>query len=257
MPEQVMTRPKIAVRDLTVSYGGVPAVRGVTFDVRPNEIMALIGPARSGKTTLLRCLNRLDAGLGSLSIAGAITLNGADILAPGADLALLRRTVGMVFATPLPLPGSVFENVALGLTFSGVTDRATVAARVEEGLRASFLWDEVKDRLEDSVFTLSGGQQQRLCVARTLALRPEVLLLDEPCSALDPISTARIEEALERLKPSCTIVLVTNLTAQAARVSDRTAMILNGELIECEETATLFTNPRDKRTEDYITGRFG
>jgi phosphate transport system ATP-binding protein len=257
MATAVALRPKIAIRDLTVAYAGVPAVRGVTLDVRPNEILALIGPARSGKTTLLRCLNRLDAGLGTLALGGSVTLNGAEILGPGADLALLRRTVGMVFATPLPLPGSVFENVALGLTFQGVTGRATVAARVEEGLRSAFLWDEVKDRLDDSVFTLSGGQQQRLCVARTLALRPEVLLLDEPCSALDPISTAKIEEALARLKASCTIVLVTNLTAQAARVSDRTAMILNGELIECEETATLFTNPHDKRTEDYITGRFG
>jgi len=249
--------PKISFRQLHVGFAKTSAVRDVTLDIRPNEILGIIGPARSGKTTLLRCLNRLDDGVSGYWIKGSIVFNGSDILAPQTDLSLLRRAVGMVFATPVPLPGTVFDNVAYGLKFKGIADRAQVAAKVEESLTAAILWDEVKDRLRDSAFNLSGGQQQRLCVARAMALEPEVLLLDEPCSGLDPISTAKIEEVLKQLKHRCTVVLVTNIVAQASRVSDRTAMMLNGELIECAETSTVFTNPRDPRTEDYITGRYG
>lgn len=247
----------LSLRNLSVRYHGFPAVRGVSLDIRRGEILGVIGPARSGKTTLLRCLNRLDDRLAGLSVEGEIRFHDRNILAAGEDLSLLRRSVGMVFATPVPLPGSIFDNVAMGLGFRGMTDRAAVAARVEAALTAAFLWDEVKDRLEASAFTLSGGQSQRLCLARTLALEPDVLLLDEPCSALDPISTAKIEEALKLLKAERTIVLVTNVVAQAARVSDRTAMMLMGDLVECDATATIFTNPKDRRTEDYITGRYG
>lgn len=256
-PAATLSPPKIAIANLTVRYAGEPAVRRLSLDIRPNEILAIIGPARSGKTTLLRCLNRLDDALELQSVEGEIRLNGRNVMAPDEDLSLLRRAVGMVFATPIPLPGTIFENVALGLLFQGLRDRALVAGRVEESLKAAFLWDEVKDRLQEPAFTLSGGQSQRLCLARTLALKPEVLLLDEPCSALDPVSTAKIEEALKRLKAEHTIVLVTNVVAQAARVSDRTAMMLMGELVEVGPTADLFTRPADRRTEDYLTGRFG
>jgi phosphate transport system ATP-binding protein len=247
----------IELERLDVSYGGVRVVRGVTLSIRAGEILAIIGPAGSGKTTLLRTLNRLDADRPDLAISGRMTFAGHDVLHPEADVASLRRRVGMVFATPVPLPGSIFDNVAMGLRLAGMRDEAAVAARVEEALAAAFLWDEVKDRLRDSALTLSGGQSQRLCLARALALKPDVLLLDEPCSSLDPVSTAKIEEALKGLKAQRAVVLVTNVVAQAARVSDRTAMLLGGELIECGPTSKVFTNPADRRTEDYITGRFG
>ena len=247
----------LSIRGLTVTYAGEPAVRNLTLDARRGEILAIIGPARSGKTTLLRTLNRLDAGEPDHASTGEVLFGGRNVLEDGADLAALRRSVGMVFAVPVPLPGTVFENIALGLLLHGGADRAAIAARVEAALTAAFLWDEVKDRLHESAFTLSGGQSQRLCLARALALEPEVLLLDEPCSALDPVSTAKIEEALKRLKAERSIVLVTNIVAQAARTSDRTAMMLAGELVEVGETATLFTNPKDRRTEDYLTGRYG
>jgi len=253
----VMTEPVLSIRNLTVRHAGVPAVSNVSLDLHRHEILGVIGPARSGKTTLLRTINRLDETLPGLALDGEIWFNRENIIAPGTDIALLRRAIGMVFATPVPLPGSIFDNVALGLKFRGAGDRAAVAAKVEESLTAAFLWDEVKDRLAAPAATLSGGQSQRLCLARSLALDPEVLLLDEPCSALDPVSTAKIEEALTRLKARRSIVLVTNIVAQAARTSDRTAMMLMGELVECEPTARLFTNPRDRRTEDYITGRYG
>ncbi len=253
----VVADPAISIRNLTVRYGSHAVVRDVSLDIPRNGILGIIGPAQSGKTTLLRTLNRLDASLPGLGLEGEIWFNRENLLAPATDLSLLRRAVGMVFATPVPLPGSIFDNVALGLSFRGAADRAAVAAKVEESLAAAFLWDEVKDRLSAPAATLSGGQSQRLCLARTLALDPEVLLLDEPCSALDPVSTAKIEEALTRLKARRTIVLVTNIVAQAARTSDRTAMMLMGELVECDATARIFTNPRDRRTEDYITGRYG
>jgi len=249
--------PVLAVRNLAIAYGGTPAVKGVTLDIRRGEILAIIGPARSGKTTLLRALNRLDDGLAGLAVTGEVRFHDRNLLDGSEDLSLLRRSIGMVFAVPVPLPGSIYDNVALGLAFRGITDRAVVMGRAEAALSAAFLWDEVKDRLDAPAFTLSGGQSQRLCLARTLALDSEVLLLDESCSALDPISTAKIEEALKQLKAERTIVLVTNVVAQAARVSDRTAMMLMGELVECDATATIFTNPADRRTEDYISGRYG
>lgn len=256
-PEGAPASVVISIRHLTVRFGAMTAVKDLTLDIPRHEVFGIIGPAQSGKTTLLRTLNRLDETLPGLSLEGEIWFNRDNIIAPGADVSLLRRSVGMVFATPVPLPGSIFDNVALGLKFRGATDRAAVAAKVEESLTAAFLWDEVKDRLGAPAATLSGGQSQRLCLARSLALDPEVLLLDEPCSALDPVSTAKIEEALTRLKTRRTIVLVTNIVAQAARTSDRTAMMLMGELVECDATAKIFTNPRDRRTEDYITGRYG
>jgi len=248
---------KIAVRRLSVTFGATPALRGITLDVPARRILGVIGPAGSGKTTFLRVLNRLNDLTPGCRTEGEVLLDGEDIVRPDCDVVRLRRRVGMLFALPVALPLSIADNVLYGPKRSGVRDRARHAEIVENGLKAASLWDEVKDRLHTSALRLSGGQQQRLCLARTLAMEPEVILLDEPCSGLDPISTARIEEALTALKKQYTIILVTNNTKQAARVADDTAFLLMGELIEYGPTPSLFTVPADKRTGDYVTGRFG
>jgi len=250
-------QPKLAVRDLTATFGNKAVFKGLSLDIYPCERLAIIGPAASGKTTFLRCLNRLNDLTPGFALQGKILLDGQDIYAPQVDVAELRRRVGMVYATPVPLPWSVYENLVYGLKLAGVRDRATLSERVERSLKGVALWDEVKDRLEEPAHNLSGGQQQRLCLARVLALDPEVLILDEPCSGLDPISTGKIEDALAELKAKHSIVLVTNNTKQAARASDRTAFLLMGELVEVGPTAQLFTKPKHQRTNEYLVGQFG
>lgn len=250
-------KPIVEARGFGVKLAGVSVLRGVDLAVRPNEILGIIGPAGSGKTTFLRCINRLSDLVAETEIFGTLSVEGRDVFAPGTDVAALRRRAGMVFAVPNPLPRSIYENIAFGPKLTGIRSREKLDELVERTLRASVLWDEVKDRLHSSGTKLSGGQQQRLCLARTLALEPNVLLLDEPCSGLDPISTAKIEQAMQELKSQLTVVLVTNNVKQAARASDRTAFFLMGEMVEVGETAEIFTHPRDKRTNDYISGRFG
>jgi phosphate transport system ATP-binding protein len=248
---------KISVRNFSASYHGKAAVSGITLDIFSNERLAIIGPASSGKTTFLRCLNRLNDLIHGFSHTGHILLDGADIFAEGSDVTELRRRVGMVYAVPVPLPWSIYDNIVYGLKLAGIRTRATWDERVETSLKDAVLWEEVKDRLKEPAYNLSGGQQQRLCLARVLALVPDVLILDEPCSGLDPISTRKIEEALEELKAKHTIILVTNNTKQAARASDRTAFLLMGELIEVGPTPELFTKPIHQRTNDYLVGNFG
>jgi len=249
--------PRIVVESFSVSFGGAAVLKAICLDICPCQRLAIIGPAGSGKTTFLRSLNRLNDLAPNFSKSGRILLDGQDIYRPEMDVAVLRRRVGMVYAVPIPLPWSIYENLVYGPRLAGVQDRGRLDEIVESSLRSAFLWDEVKDRLKEPASNLSGGQQQRLCLARVLALKPEVLLLDEPCSGLDPISTAKIEDALLELKSQYSIVLVTNNTKQAARASDRTAFFLMGELIECGHTPQLFTNPVHGRTNDYITGHFG
>ena len=256
MPE-TGTEPKMRVRDLTARFGRKLALKDLDLDVFPRERLAIIGPASSGKTTFLRCLNRLNDLDAGFSHSGEILLDGKDIYAPEVDVAALRRRVGMVYALPVALPWSVYDNLVYGLKLAGIRDRATLDARLETAVRSVALWDEVKDRLKEPARNLSGGQQQRLCLARVLALEPEVLVLDEPCSGLDPISTGKIEDALADLKARHAIVLVTNNTKQAARSSDRTAFLLLGELVEVGPTAEVFTRPVDRRTNDYLVGHFG
>jgi phosphate transport system ATP-binding protein len=252
-----VSKAKITVRNLSVFFGKVQSLRWVTMDVPENRILGVIGPAGSGKTTFLRALNRLNDLTPDMHVEGEILLDGRDIYHPDYDAVSLRKRVGMVFALPVPLPMGIYDNIVYGPRLSGVKGRARLDELVERSLKAAFLWDEVKDRLHTSGLRLSGGQQQRLCLARTLAMEPEVILLDEPCSGLDPISTAKIEEALTVLKAKYTIVLVTNNTKQAARVADGTAFFLMGELVEYGTTDQVFTVPRDQRTNDYVTGRFG
>ena len=248
---------KIEVKNLNVFFGKDHALKDVTIEVIANKILAAIGPSSSGKTTFLRSLNRLNDLQSDMKHAGQILLDGKDIYSNDTDVAQLRRRVGMVFALPLPLPMTIFENLTYGPKLAGIKNRKALDGLVEKSLKDAFLWDEVKDRLDDPAMKLSGGQQQRLCIARTLALRPEVILMDEPCSGLDPISTAKIEEAMMELKKEYTIIIVTNNTKQAARVGDNTAFFLMGEMIEYNETGKIFTTPKDKRTEEYISGRFG
>jgi phosphate transport system ATP-binding protein len=252
-----MSSPKVQVRDLKVWFGGELALRGVSLDIAANRILGVIGPSGSAKTTFLRALDRMNELKAGCRTEGKVLMDGEDIYVPGRDPALLRRRVGMVFAMPMPLPLSIYENVVYGPRLSGLRDKAALDELVEESLSSAFLWEEVKDRLGTSGLKLSGGQQQRLCLARTLAMKPELILLDEPSSGLDPISTSKIEEALTILKERYTIILVTNNTKQAARVADETAFFLMGELIELAPTGKIFTNPSDRRTEDYVTGRFG
>jgi len=247
---------KIDVQDLTVSYGQDEVLRSLDLQVLHNEILGVIGPANSGKSTFLRTLNRTLELAPNTNATGRVLLDGEDILTQR-NASLIRRRIGIVFALPLPLPLSIFGNVAYGPRRLRTVPKSELPGVVEESLKAAFLWDEVKERLDEPASNLSGGQQQRLCIARTLAVRPEVILFDEPCSGLDPISTSKVEDAMQALKTEYTIVLVTNLTAQAARVSDRTAFLLSGELVEVGETAQVFTKPRDQRTKDYIEGRFG
>jgi len=250
---------KVSIRDLTLSYAGSPepALSGVNLDLPEKAITVLFGPAGGGKSTLLRLVNRLNDLVEGISRRGQVLLDGEDIYAPGVDVTALRRRVGMVFALPLPLPGSIRYNVIYGPRLAGVRDRARLEELTERSLRQAALWEEVKDRLEASAFSLSGGQQQRLCIARSLSLEPEVLLLDEPTSGLDPISTAKVEGSLLTLKETYTIVLVPHSVQQAARIADRAAFLLGGELLEFGEGHQVFTSPREKRTEDYVTGRFG
>jgi phosphate transport system ATP-binding protein len=247
---------KIEVEKLNVYYDGVQAIKDLSLEVRGKEILGIIGPSNSGKTSFLRTLNRLNELYPNSLTTGRVRLENRDIFSE-IDKHLLRRRVGIVFALPLPLPLSVYDNVAYGPRLHGLKNRPALDEVVERSLRAAAIWDEVKDRLGESAFKLSGGQQQRLCIARTLAVEPEVVMYDEPCSGLDPISTAKVEEAMRQLKENYTQVLVTNNVKQSARVADRTAFFLMGELVELGETTQIFTAPKDKRTEDYITGRFG
>lgn len=251
-----MANPKIQIENLSVSYGPIESLRKVSLEVNESEILGVIGPASSGKTSLLRTLNRLNDENPLFRKQGRILLDGLDIYTK-MDVPLLRKRIGMIFALPAPLPLSIFDNVAYGPRLHGIRSKRELEEIVEKSLRAGFLWDEVKDRLDTPAMKLSGGQQQRLCIARSLAVEPEVILYDEPCSGLDPISTARVEEAMQQLKEKYTQILVTNNTKQAARVSDRTAFFLMGELVEIDRTQKIFTVPQDQRTEDYVSGRFG
>lgn len=247
----------IRVEDLNLHYGSKQALRSIDLTIPEHRVTAFIGPSGCGKSTLLRCFNRMNDLVDGTRISGRILLRGMDIHAPEVNVAELRRRVGMVFQKPNPFPKSVFENVAYGLRLQGMNDRRTLERVVERSLKAAALWDEVKDRLHDSALGLSGGQQQRLVIARAIAIEPEVLLLDEPASALDPISTLKIEELIYQLRSDYTIVIVTHNMQQAARVSDYTAFMYMGDLVEFGDTKTLFTNPAKQQTEDYITGRYG
>jgi phosphate transport system ATP-binding protein len=248
---------KIAIRDLKFFYGTSLALNGISLSMAANEVTAFIGPSGCGKSTLLRVLNRMYNLYPNQRAEGEVLLDGENILDPRLDLNLLRARVGMVFQKPTPFPLTIYENIAFGIRLYERLSKSELDGRVETALRGAALWDEVKDKLEASGLSLSGGQQQRLCIARTVAVRPEVILLDEPCSALDPISTAKIEELIDELKASYTIAIVTHNMQQAARVSDMTAFMYLGELVEYSATSDLFTAPADKRTQDYITGRFG
>ena len=248
---------KVDIRDLKFFYGDTLAIKGVTLPLYANSVTAFIGPSGCGKSTLLRILNRMYDLYPRQRAEGQVLLDGDNILSPDQDLNMLRSRIGMVFQKPTPFPMSIYENIAFGIRLFEKLSKSELDGRVEKALRGAALWGEVQDKLSASGLSLSGGQQQRLCIARTVALSPEVILLDEPCSALDPISTARIEELIDELKASFTIVIVTHSMQQAARVSDRTAFMYLGELIEFGDTNTIFTTPAQKRTQDYITGRFG
>jgi len=247
----------LATRDFDLFYGAHQAIKGVTFEVEANSVTAIIGPSGCGKSTLLRSFNRMNDLIPGVRTRGEVRVSGRNVLGADTDVVELRRRVGMVFQRANPFPKSIFENVVFGLRLLGVRDRSELEMRCEHSLRRAALWDEVRDRLGRGALQLSGGQQQRLCIARSLAVEPEVLLMDEPASALDPTATAKIEELVLDLKQSVTIVVVTHNMQQAARISDRTAFMLHGELIEYGPTDQLFTRPREKLTEDYITGRFG
>lgn len=256
-PTDSASEVKVAVQNLTVSYGAVEALKSVSLEVYPNEILGITGPSGSGKTSLLQTINRLNDRVLNYRHEGRVLLDGEDVYGPDMDVNKLRRRIGIVFALPTPLPKTIFENVVFGLRIAGVNSRKVLRERTEQALRDAILWDEVKDRLNDSALRLSGGQQQRLCIARTLAAQPEVIMLDEPCSGLDPISTLKIEQALHDLKQRYTIMLVSHNVQQASRATDRAAFLLMGELIECRPTADMFTTPRDQRTADFLEGRFG
>jgi phosphate transport system ATP-binding protein len=248
---------KMSARNLYFHYGSVPALKGISLDVRKNMVTALIGPSGCGKTTFLRCLNRMNDIVEGARVEGEILLDGLNIYAPEVDVVQVRKRVGMVFQKSNPFPKTIFENVAYGLKIDGDYSRSEIADRVEKSLKDSALWNEISGRLHDSAMQLSGGQQQRLCIARALAVKPEVILMDEPASALDPIATQKIEELIQELKNNYTIVIVTHNMQQAARVSDYTGFFYLGDLIEMGKTEKIFTNPGNKRTEDYVTGRFG
>ena len=248
---------KIRVHDLNLFYGQNHALHNVSLDIKEKGVTALIGPSGCGKSTFLKCLNRMNDLVDNVRIEGEILLDGEDIYAPSVDTTVLRKKVGMVFQQPNPFPMSIYDNIAYGPRVHGIKDKHTLDQIVEESLKGAAIFDEVKDRLKKSELGLSGGQQQRLCIARALAVQPEVLLMDEPTSALDPISTSKIEELMEELKKKYTVVVVTHNMQQAVRVSDDTAFFLVGEMVEFADTKTIFSYPQDKRTEDYITGRFG
>ena len=249
---------KMGVEGLNFYYGRTRALKNISLKITANQVTAFIGPSGCGKSTLLRTLNRMNDIIPGVRVEGRVELDGEDIYAPGTDVVSLRRYIGMVFQKSNPFPRSIFDNVAYGLKINNLTrSKAELAERVEASLKAAALWDEVKDRLKDSAFGLSGGQQQRLCIARALAVQPEVILMDEPCSALDPIATQKIEELIVELKKRYTIIIVTHNMQQAARVSDRTAFFWLGEMVEINATEKVFTKPDKQMTEDYITGRFG
>jgi phosphate transport system ATP-binding protein len=249
---------KLSIQNLSFKYAdGTAALRNINLDIQPNELFVFLGPSRSGKTTLLRLLNRLSDLLDDTERQGTVLFNGNDIFLNGSNVIDLRRRISMVFAVPTPLPGTIYDNLTYGLKMAGITDRSVLDARVEQSLRQAALWEEAKDRLFDSAFALSGGQKQRLCLARSLALEPEVILLDNPTSGLDPISTSIVEESLHDLKQRYTIIMVPHSVQQASRVADRAAFFLDGELVEVGNQEQIFIHPNDKRTEDYVTGRFG
>jgi phosphate transport system ATP-binding protein len=248
---------KIQVENVTYSYGGIPAIKDVSLDIPERSITVFFGPAGGGKTSLLRLINRLNDLVEGTEMSGRILLDGQDIYASGVNVSNLRRRVGMVFALPLPLPGTIRENITYGPRLAGMHDQSKLEEIVERSLKQGALWDEVKDRLNNPAVALSGGQQQRLCIARSLALEPEVLLLDEPTSGLDPISTRKVEESLFDLKENYTIIIVPHSIQQAARLADQAAFFLMGELIEYRPGNEIFTRPHHQKTEDYVTGRFG
>ena len=249
--------PIITAQNLNLWYGDFKALKNISLDVGEREITALIGPSGCGKSTFLKTLNRMNDLIPGVRVTGQVCYQGQDIFAPSVDVNQLRKEIGMVFQKPNPFPMSIYDNVAYGPRTPGIRNKVKLDDMVEQALRRAAIWDEVKDRLKKSALGLSGGQQQRLCIARALAVEPQVLLMDEPTSALDPISTSRIEELAIELKDRYTIVIVTHNMQQAARISDRTAFFLLGELVECGDTEQIFAQPQDKRTEDYITGRFG
>lgn len=253
-PEQMA---KVSAEKVTVRYNGEAALHGITLDIAAKSVTALIGPSGCGKSTFLRVLNRMNDLIEAATTEGTVLLDGLNIYADGVDVVELRRRVGMVFQKSVPFPKSIYENIAYGPRLAGLRNRQTLDEIVHRALNMSALWDEVKDRLNESALGLSGGQQQRLCIARALATSPEVILMDEPASALDPISTGRIEDLIVELKEQYTIVIVTHNMQQAARISDRTAFFYQGQLIEMNDTKTIFTCPSEKQTEDYVTGKFG
>lgn len=254
---KVITHSAFRIEGLNAFYGEKQVLKDINLDIPAKAVTAVIGPSGCGKSTFIRCLNRMNDLIPTFRLDGKIIYNGIDISSKEIDVVDVRRRIGMVFQKPNPFPKSIYENVAYGLRIQGIKNRKVLDSVVEESLRKAAIWDEVKDRLYDPALALSGGQQQRLCTARALAIKPEVILMDEPCSALDPTATAKIEELIGVLKSSYTVILVTHNMQQAARVSDNTAFLLHGELIEYDLTERIFTNPREKITEDYITGRFG
>ena len=253
---ELIDKIKMSVKDLDLFYGDKQALKKINMDIKENKVTALIGPSGCGKSTFIRTLNRMNDLIEDVTIKGNISVDGEDIYTSD-DVINLRTKVGMVFQKPNPFPMSIYDNVAYGPRTHGLRDKKQLDKIVEESLKGAAIWDEVKDRLKSSALGLSGGQQQRICIARAIAMRPEVILMDEPTSALDPISTLKVEELIEDLKKDYTIVIVTHNMQQAARISDETAFFLNGEVIEFSDTKTMFTTPVDKRTEEYITGRFG
>jgi len=247
----------LEVKDLNLHYGNKQALKNITLPMVRNQVTAFIGPSGCGKSTLLRCFNRMNDLVDNVRIEGSITFEGQEVNTPDMDVISLRRQIGMVFQQSNPFPKSIYENIVYGLRIAGINDKAVLDEAVERSLKNAAIWDEVKDRLNDSALGLSGGQAQRICIARAIAVNPEIILMDEPCSALDPISTLKIEELIDELKEKYTIIIVTHNMQQAARVSDITAFFYLGELIEAGETKKIFTNPEKRQTEDYITGRFG
>ncbi|MGQ9472125.1 MAG: phosphate ABC transporter ATP-binding protein PstB [Candidatus Aminicenantales bacterium] len=250
-------RAKIETKNLNFYYGQNQVLRNINLVCFEHQVTAVIGPSGCGKSTLIRTFNRMNDVIPGVRLEGQILLDGVDINLPSVDVVELRRKVGMVFQKPNPFPKSIFDNIAYGLRINSIKNRSEIESRVEKSLREAALWDEVKDRLRENAFVLSGGQQQRLCIARALAVEPEVILFDEPCSAIDPIATAKIEDLIIKLKSMYTVIIVTHNMQQAARVSDYTAFLMLGEIIEFDKTEKIFTNPAHKLTEDYITGRFG
>jgi phosphate transport system ATP-binding protein len=249
--------PAIILRDACVYYGATQALFNITMDIPERQVTAFIGPSGCGKSTLLRCLNRMNDLIDNVRITGTFNVQGQELYHPSTDVIEVRRRIGMVFQKSNPLPKSTYENVVYGLRIAGIRNKSTLDEACERSLRGAALWDEVKDRLHESGLSLSGGQQQRLCIARAIAIEPEIILMDEPCSALDPIATGRVEELIHQLKDQYTIVIVTHNLQQAARVSDRTAFFWLGKLVEYSPTAEMFTAPKEQHTNDYVTGRFG